>query len=120
MELEGVKAVFRKEVTKPAHRDGEIAEQTLYLALYPTEELYNRFEDYFREIERRTKQIAGSETHAGEEIVLSQGVLVVRVRHVSPSAAGRESIVALDVTSPPHTTKPVLTMVSTATRDFGS
>lgn len=39
------------------------------------------------------------ETYAAEEIVLSQGILVVRVRDVSPSAPRRESVVALDVQS---------------------
>ena len=39
------------------------------------------------------------ETHAAEEIVLSQGILVVRVREASESSAGRESISALDVES---------------------
>ena len=39
------------------------------------------------------------ETNAAEEIVLSQKILVARVRNVSPAAAGGESIVAIDTES---------------------
>lgn len=39
------------------------------------------------------------QTFAAKEIILSQGTLVVRVRDVSTSGTGRESIVALDVES---------------------